>query len=110
MALDCVVEYDTWLWESMADVTVFMWGGTDRADVVATAQTELDSLHAYLLRQDEVLPDDGSVRVAWVVSHVGDDSETARHARTLICQALGEVLGSADESPLRPHNAWPDQA
>lgn len=110
VALDCVVEYDTWLWESMADVTVFMWGGVDRDQVIATAHAELDALQAYLLRQDEVLPDDGSVRVAWVVSHVGDDNEAAHNARTRICQALGEVLGAARERPLREHNAWREKS
>ena len=47
VAMDCVVEYDSWFWDSLMDVTVLMWGGTDRAAVVATAQRELDALHDY---------------------------------------------------------------
>ena len=67
VAMDCVVEYDSWFWDSMVDVTVLLWGGTDREAVVATATRELDRLHARLAEHEDVLPDDGSVRIALVV-------------------------------------------
>src|SRR5690606_1067376 len=38
VAMDCVVEYDSWFWDSMVDVTVLMWGGADRDAVVERAR------------------------------------------------------------------------
>ncbi|MGY0798133.1 CHASE2 domain-containing protein [Lysobacter sp. A286] len=104
VALDCVVEYDTWFWDSMMDVTVLLWGGTDRDQVIASARRELDALHAYLAGQDSALPDDGSVRVACVVSTAVDDEECITTARVRVCTALGEVLRAPGECPLRARN------
>ena len=108
IAMDCVVEYDSWFWDSMADVTVLLWGGTDRPTVEATARRELDALHARLAGHDEVLPDDGSVRVACVVARVaddGDEPECVTTARIRVCEALGQVLCAPDERPLQAQNA-----
>ncbi|HEU4813484.1 MAG TPA: CHASE2 domain-containing protein [Xanthomonadaceae bacterium] len=109
VAMDCVVEYDSWFWDSMVDVTVLLWGGTDRDAVVATAQRELDALHARLAGHEELLPDDGSVRVACVVARVADDDEETEcvtTARIRVCEALGEVLRAPRERPLRAQNAF----
>lgn len=108
VALDCVVEYDTWFWDSMQDVTVLLWGGTDRAQVIATAQRELDALHIYLVGQDEILPDDGSVRIACKISAARDDdaSRTTAHAR--VCKALGDTLAAPVEQALQAHNVFVD--
>lgn len=108
VALDCVVEYDSWFWDSMIDVTVLLWGGSDREQVVAAAQRELDALHDYLAGHDDVLPDDGSVRVACVVSAAGDDDESISTARVRVCRALGEVLREPVERPLLARNAFVD--
>ena len=106
VAMDCVVEYDSWFWDSMVDVTVLLWGGTDRATVEATARRELDALHARLAGHDEVLPDDGSVRVACVIARVADedDPECVTTARIRVCEALGRVLCAPDERPLQAQN------
>lgn len=107
VAMDCVVEYDSWFWDSMVDVTVLLWGGTDRDAVVETAQRELDRLHARLAEHEDVLPDDGSVRIAFVVVRVADDDEAecVTTARIRVCQALGEVL-RAGERPLLARNTF----
>lgn len=108
VALDCVVEYDSWFWDSMVDVTVLVWGGTDRETVLATARRELDTLHARLAEHDDVLPDDGSARIACVVMRVGDDddAECVTTARIRVCEALGEVLRAPGERPLRAQNTF----
>lgn len=108
VAMDCVVEYDSWFWDSMIDVTVLMWGGTDRKQVVASAQRELDSLHAYLVGEDSVLPDDGSVRVACVVSAATDDDESISTARIRVSEALGKALHEPLEQRLQAQNTLPD--
>ncbi len=112
VALDCVVEYDTWLWESMKDVTVFMWGGTDPASVAASAREELAALRDYLRERDAMLDDDGSVRVAWVLSQTdaADDSAQTQTARARICTAVGRVLCASDEQPLVGHQAFMDRS
>ena len=108
VAMDCVVEYDSWFWDSMVDVTVLLWAGTDRDAVVATARRELDALHARLAGHEELLPDDGSVRIALVVARVADDEEAecVTTARIRVCEALGEVLRASRERPLRAQNAF----
>ena len=107
VAMDCVVEYDSWFWDSMVDVTVLVWGGTDREAVLATARRELDALHARLAEHEDVLPDDGSARVACVVARVADeDAECVTTARIRVCEALGEVLRAPGERPLCARNAF----
>ncbi|HEX5314698.1 MAG TPA: CHASE2 domain-containing protein [Gammaproteobacteria bacterium] len=106
VALDCVVEYDTWFWDSMIDVTVLLWAGTDRAAVVARAERELDALHAYLAGMDSELPDDGSVRIACVITCATDERDSAATARTRVSAALGEVLREPIETPLATRNVF----
>lgn len=108
VALDCVVEYDTFFWDSMMDVTVLLWGGTDRAAVVAMAERELDALHAYLAGKDSELPDDGSVRVACVISSAKDEDECIATARVRVSAALGDVLREPIECPLLARNTFID--
>lgn len=108
VALDCVVEYDSWFWESMMDVTVLMWAGTDRNQTIAQAESELDRLHAYLAARDSELPDDGSVRIACVIHMAGDEDEAAPTARAHVSAALGEVLREPVEVPLGAGNRFSD--
>ncbi len=105
VALDCVVEYDTWFWNALMDVTVFIWGGTDRASAIAAAERELDALYACLLLQDAVLPDDGSVRVALVTECI-DAEEAAVNARARVSAAVGAALHAPAEEPLRACNRF----
>src|SRR5690606_25935642 len=73
VAMDCVVEYDSWFWDSMVDVNLLLWGGIDRDEVLATAERELDALHVHLAGHGDSLPDDGSIRIACIVANVADD-------------------------------------
>lgn len=104
VALDCVVEYDSWFWDSMMDVTVMMWSGTDRDLVIDQAERELDRLHAYLAARDSELPDDGSVRIACTFSAAADHEERAATARARVSAALGDVLREPVEKPLQASN------
>ncbi|NUS38244.1 MAG: CHASE2 domain-containing protein [Lysobacter sp.] len=106
VALEGIVEYKSWLWEAMNDVTVLVWGGDDRAAVAATAERELRALHAYLSGLDDVLPDDGSVRVASLISEAVAADETIAQTRARVCAVLGRLLHRHDERSLSLHDAF----
>ena len=106
VALEGIVEYKSWLWEAMNDVTVLMWGGPDRAAVAATAERELRALQAHLSGHDDLLPDDGSVRVASLISVAVADDETLAQTRARTCAVLGRLLQSRDERPLSMRDAF----
>ena len=106
VALEGIVEYKSWLWEAMNDVTVLMWGGPDRATVAATAERELRALQAHLSGHDDLLPDDGSVRVASLISVAVAEDETLAQTRARTCAVLGRLLQSRDERPLSMRDAF----
>lgn len=106
VALEGIVEYKSWLWEAMNDVTVLVWGGGDRATVAATAERELRALHVHLSGLDHVLPDDGSVRVASLISEAVAADEPTAQTRARVCAVLGRLLQSHDERPLSMHDAF----
>ncbi len=105
-AREGLVEYKSWLWEAMNDVTVLVWGGDDRAEVARTAERELRALHAHLSGLDDVLPDDGSVRVASLISVAVSEDEPIEQTRARVCAVLGRLLCSDDERPLSLHDAF----
>ena len=90
----------------MNDVTVLVWSGDDRATVAATAERELRALHAHLSGMDDVLPDDGSVRVASLVSEAVAADEPIAATRARVSAVLGRLLQSHDERPLALHDAF----
>jgi CHASE2 domain-containing sensor protein len=108
IAIEGVVEYKHWLWESLLDVNVLVWSGPDRAAVAATAERELRALRGYLAGRDDVLPDDGSVRVASLVSAAVGDDEPLAATRARVCSVLGRLLAltPGDERPLSDHDAF----
>jgi CHASE2 domain-containing sensor protein len=105
-ALEGIVEYKSWLWESLVDVTVLVWGGPDRDTVAATAQRELLALREHLAGHDDVLPDDGSVRVASLISVAVAQDEPIAQTRARVCSVLGRLLASTDERPLSAHDSF----
>jgi hypothetical protein len=105
-ALEGIVEYKSWLWESLVDVTVLVWGGPDRDTVAATAQRELQALREHLAGHDDVLPDDGSVRVASLISVAAAQDEPIAQTRARVCSVLGRLLASTDERPLSAHDSF----
>ena len=106
VALEGIVEYKSWLWEAMNDVTVLVWSGDDRAMVAKTAERELRALHAHLSGHDDVLPDDGSVRVASLISEAVAEDEPLADTRARVCAVLGTLLQSRDERPLALQDAF----
>jgi hypothetical protein len=106
IAIEGVVEYKHWLWESLLDVNVLLWSGPDRASVVATAERELRALREYLAGRDDVLPDDGSVRVASLVSAAVGEDESLADTRARVCSVLGRLLATTEERALAEHDAF----
>ncbi len=106
VALEGIVEYKSWLYDSLVDITVLMWGGPDRATVAADAQRELTALRKHLAGHDDVLPDDGSVRVASLVSQAVARDESIEDTRARVCAVLGRLLASSEERPLSAQDAF----
>jgi hypothetical protein len=106
VALERIVEYKSWLWEALADVTVLVWSGPDRATVAATAQRELLALREHLAGHDDILPDDGSVRVASMISVAVAANESIAQTRARVCAVLGQLLCSSEERPLSALDAF----
>ena len=106
VAIEGIVEYKHWLWESLVDINVLLWGGPDRATVVATAERELRALREHLAGHDDVLPDDGSVRVASLISSVVAGDESIAQTRARVSRVLGRLLASTDERALSAHDAF----
>jgi hypothetical protein len=74
--------------------------------VAATAERELRALHAHLSGHEDVLPDDGSVRVASLISEAVAADEPIADTRARVCAVLGTLLQSRDERPLALHDAF----
>jgi CHASE2 domain-containing sensor protein len=106
VAIEGIVEYKHWLWESLVDINVLVWSGPDKASVSATAQRELLALREHLAGHDDVLPDDGSVRVASLVSAAVGDDEPIAATRARVCSVLGRLLAATDERALSAHDAF----
>lgn len=106
VAIEGIVEYKHWLWDALVDINVLTWGGPDRATVVATAERELRSLREYLAGRDDVLPDDGSVRVASLISTIAVENEPITDTRARVSRMLGRLLASTDERPLSEHDSF----
>ena len=88
------------------DINVLTWGGPDRATVVATAERELRSLREYLAGKDDVLSDDGSVRVASLISTIAIENEPISDTRARVSHMLGRLLASTDERPLSAQDSF----
>ena len=106
VAIEGIVEYKHWLWDALVDINVLTWGGPDRTTVVATAERELRSLREYLAGRDDVLPDDGSVRVASLISTIAAENEPITDTRARVSRMLGRLLASTDERPLSAHDSF----
>jgi len=106
VAIEGVVERKSWLWESLEDLTVLVWTAPDHDGVTAIAERELNALHAHLAGHDEVLPDDGSVHVAYAMSYAAE-AESASTTRARVRATLGDLLCSAEERPLSARNPFP---
>ena len=106
VAIEGVVEYKHWLWDALVDINVLVWGGPDRDAVIATAERELRALREHLAGHDDVLPDDGSVRVASLITSVVGEDEPIPQTRARVSRMLGRLLANTDERPLSAHDAF----
>ncbi|HXH01215.1 MAG TPA: CHASE2 domain-containing protein, partial [Xanthomonadaceae bacterium] len=104
VSVEHVVERKSWLWESMNDLTVLIWPAEDVEAAAAAAVRELDDLHRHLADLDEVLADDGCVRLA-CTSTARLEGETQAQTRARIRGVLGELLQTHAERPLSARNA-----
>src|SRR5690606_3023599 len=100
VAIEGIVEYKHFLYESLMDVSVLMWRGQDRGEVIAMAERELRSLHEYLAMKDATLPSRGDVLVSSRVSQAVGTDESAEQARIRLCRAIGALLAAEQEWPL----------
>jgi adenylate cyclase len=106
VVIEGIVEYKHWLWESLVDINVLVWSGPDKASVAATAPRELLALRTHLAGHDDILPDDGSVRVASLVSAAVGGDEALSDTRARVCSVLGRLLAATDERPLSDQDAF----
>ncbi len=102
-----VVERKSWLHETLDDLMVLVWKGTDDAATRRVAERELDLLHADFNAYDEHLDDDGMVKVSMVSAEIDDDRDNSdRGERLRLREVLARVLDSPDEWPLRARNSF----
>ena len=106
VAIEGIVEYKHFLYESLMDINVLMWRGHDRAEVTELARRELRSLRDYLAAKDEILSDHGSVLVASLVSVAVGADESAEQTRIRVCRVLGRLLAAEEERPLSEIDAF----
>ena len=108
IVIEGIVEYKHWLYESLLDINVLIWSGQDKASVAALAQEDLRALRAHLAGHDDILPDDGSVRVASMVSEAVGEDESLADTRARVCSVLGRLLATPAiaERPLSEHDAF----
>src|SRR5690606_28112492 len=108
VAIEGIVEYKHFLYESLMDINVLMWRGHDRAEVTALARRELRSLRDYLAAKDHILSDHGEILVASQVSVAVAADESAEQTRIRVCRVLGRLLAAEDERPLSAVDAFID--
>src|SRR3546814_15402221 len=107
VAIEGIVEYKHFLYESLMDINVLMWRGHDRAEVAARAARELRSLRDYLAAKDEILSDPGNVLVASLVSVAVGPAESAEQPRIRLFRVLGTLLAAQAEGSTSATPACP---
>jgi adenylate cyclase len=105
--LEGIVERKSWLHATLDDLMVLIWKGPDEATARATAERDLDALHAVFNAYDEHLDDDGTVKVGMVAAEIDDDRDNSdRGERLRLREVLGNALNSPEEWPLRARNSF----
>ena len=100
--LEGLVERKSWLHEALHDLTVLVWHGDTENVVRAAAQHDLARLERQLAEHDARLPDDGSVRLAFVCAEIDDElQDVARGQRRRLRDLIGQVLASSSECTAR---------
>ena len=109
--LEGVVERKSWLHDALSDLMVLVWHGQSRAAASAAAVQDLARLERELARYDALLPDDGSVRVAFACAELDDEvaAGTSLAAQIRLHELIGRVLSSSAEASLARHSALSSQ-
>ena len=99
--LEGVVEEKTWLHDTLSDLVVLMWRGETEGAARGSAMHDLSRLEQELARLDSLLPDDGTVRLAFGAAAIANDADAGnRGAYRELHALIGEVLASPVEWPL----------
>jgi len=99
--LEGVVEEKTWLYDALSDVVVLMWHGESEAEAREAAIKDLARLEKDIAEQDERLPDDGTVRLAFGSAEIAIATDAAgAPAHKPLHILIGEVLASSVAWPL----------
>src|SRR5690606_16381860 len=99
VAIEGIVEYKHFLYESLMDINVLMWRGHDRGEVAAQAQRELRWLRDYRAAKDHVPADHGEVLGGSQVSGAVSADDSAEQTRTRVCRVLRRPLAAEAERP-----------
>ncbi|HWJ07059.1 MAG TPA: CHASE2 domain-containing protein [Steroidobacteraceae bacterium] len=113
--LEGVVERKSWLHDALGDLLVLVWHAPDRETARAAAMRDLSRLERQLANYDRRLPDDGSVRVAFLCAEVSapgrdeqDDTKAGR--RPCLHEFVGRVLVATTDVPLVQREALATQS
>jgi CHASE2 domain-containing sensor protein len=109
--LEGVVERKSYLHAALNILMVLVWHGESETAVCTAAMHDLGRLERQLAEQDARLPDDGSVRLAFVCAEIDDDAgDSDRGKRLRLRELVGQVLASSTEVPLAQREAFSVQA
>jgi CHASE2 domain-containing sensor protein len=105
--LEGVVERKSWLHDALSDLMVLVWHGESEAAARSVAMRDLARLQRDLTGEDNPLPDDGAVRVAFECAEIEDAvGGSDRRDRPRLRELIGRVLTSSDERPLARSEAF----
>jgi hypothetical protein len=107
--LEGVVERKTWLHDALSDLMLLVWHAHSESAARGAAMRDLARLERQLAQQDARLPDDGTVRLAFVCAELGAGAAPLDVGESLR-DMLGRALASEDERPLSQRSVFAVQA
>ncbi len=105
--LEGVVERKSWLHDTLDDLMVLVWKGSELSVARRAARLDLDALHVHLNEYDLRLDNDGAVLACVVAARIDDGLDASdRGERLRLREVLGAVLDSPREWPLTAANTF----
>ena len=99
--LEGVVERKSFMHEALSDLMVLVWHSETEDAARKSAEADLSRLTGYLAELDERLPDDGSVRMAFVCTELDAGAAlTERGLSWRLGELVGQALATTVEHPL----------